>query len=326
LLYCIEEGKSDANDPARTERHPCGANRGPDLPFGDYIVGLGQISMQVTIRRMHMGDIPAGLHLCRLSRWNQLEEDWRAFLGSPDGGGRLAERDGIAIGTVTFLNYGRCFSWLSMMLVHPDARRGGIGTRLMDAALDALAGEGCVRLDATPLGEPLYRRFGFSGEYELLRAKVAVPSSRFGPVPENVRPMGAGDLAEVFARDRQVFGADRSVLLASFYRRAPDLAWMVRGETLLGYCFGRPGYLYRQLGPVVAEDAAVARDLVAHCLAGQPGEDLAVDVPRFSPEWIAWLKSVGFTVERLFLRMCRGQTQCSGLAAHQFAIAGPEFG
>jgi GNAT superfamily N-acetyltransferase len=283
--------------------------------------------MKVTIRLMHPGDIEACLQLCRLSRWNQLEEDWRVFLDSSDGGGRVAEIDGITIGTVTFLRYGGCFSWLSMMLVHPDARRSGVGALLMDAALDALAGERCVRLDATPLGEPLYRRFGFSAEYELARAKVTVPSGGAGSVPEDVRPMTAAGLAGVFARDRQVFGADRSALLTSFYRRAPDLARTVyRGETLLGYCFGRPGYLYRQLGPVVADDPAVARTLVAACLAGQSGETLALDVPRLPPEWIAWLESAGFRLERSFLRMYRGQTPCPGLDARQFVIAGPEFG
>jgi GNAT superfamily N-acetyltransferase len=314
------EGNSDANDAAQTESHPTGAR-------GVYIAGLRQISMDLTIRPMHIGDISAGLRLCRLSCWNQLEEDWLGFLGSPVGGGWLAEREGTAVGTVTFLRYGRCFSWLSMMLVDPDARRAGIATCLLDAALGTLAGETCVCLDATPLGEPLYRRFGFSGEYELVRAKVAVPSGRFSPLAENARPMGTGDLAEVFTRDREVFGADRSVLLASFYHRAPDLAWtMHRGGTLLGYCFGRPGYLYRQLGPVVAEDADVARDIVSRCLAGQPGEELAVDVPRSARRWIAWLESVGFLVERPFLRMGRGRKQCPELAAQQFAIAGPEFG
>jgi hypothetical protein len=136
-----------------------------------------------------------------------------------------------------------------------------------------------------------------------------------------------GDWAELFARDRQVFGADRSALLTSFYRRAPDLARTVhRDGTLLGYCFGRPGYLYRQLGPIVAEDVGVARDLVAGCLAGRPGEKFAVDVPLLAREWIGWLESSGFTLERPFLRMCRGQLLCPGLAALQFAIAGPEFG
>jgi GNAT superfamily N-acetyltransferase len=290
-------------------------------------MGPRRREIPATIRQMQVEDIPAGLHLCRLSGWNQLEDDWLAFLDSPDGGGRLAESEGITIGTVAFLRYGGCFSWLSMMLVHPEARHAGVGTRLMDAALDALAGETCVRLDATPLGADLYRWFGFSGEYELVRATITARSGHLDPVPENVRPMGASDLAKVFARDRQIFGADRSTVLASFYKRAPDLAWTVhRGEALLGYCFGRPGHLYRQLGPVVAEDASIAGNLVARCSIGEPQERLAIDVPRRVPKWIAWLESAGFTTERPFLRMCRGQTHCPGLPAQQFAIAGPEFG
>jgi GNAT superfamily N-acetyltransferase len=275
---------------------------------------------------MNVRDIPAGLRLCRLSGWNQLEDDWRMFLASPDGGGRIAERDGNAAGTVAWLRYGPRFSWLSMMLVDPDARRSGIGTRLMEAALEALAGEACVLLDATPLGEPLYRRFGFAPEYELVRAKLGGAPGGFVPGP-GVSPMGAGDLEEVLARDLEVFGADRGGLLRGFHRRAPDLAWIARTDkSLAGYCFGRPGYLYRQVGPVVAESEAAARDLVSCCLAAAPGDAVAVDVPRSASDWLEWLRSVGFTVERPFLRMRRGGRQCPGLAANQFAIAGPEFG
>lgn len=278
-------------------------------------------------RLMHAGDIPAGLHLCRLSGWNQLERDWRFFLDSPDGGGYAVEHEGAILGTVTFLRYSPCFSWLSMMLVHPDARRTGIGTRLMGAALDALGNEGCVRLDATPFGVPLYRRFGFTGEYELVRARVTAAPGLSGAVSDNVCPMQPDDLAEVFARDLQVFGANRSALLASLYDRAPGLAWTVRrGDALLGYCFGRPGYMYRQLGPVIAEDETIARDLVGTCLAGLTGEHLAMDVPQLASGWTRWLASAGFTIERPFLRMCRGENQSPGLPEHQFAITGPEFG
>lgn len=279
------------------------------------------------IRTMRIADIPFGMQLCRLSGWNQLEDDWLAFLASPNGGGRIAESEGAVIGTAAFLRYGAGFSWLSMMLVHPEARHAGVGTRLMQAAMEALAGESNVRLDATPLGEPLYRRFGFLPEYELLRATVDTVSGQVRPPDDRVRPMRADDLAAVLEWDRQVFGADRSALLASFYRRAPDLAWIARpGESLLGYCFGRPGYLYRQLGPVIAENVSTAGALVARCGMMHPGERLALDVPRLVPEWIAWLESAGFVVERPFLRMTRGQTPPPGCPSRLFAIAGPEFG
>ncbi len=281
----------------------------------------------VRIRRMYLDDVPAGLHLCRLSRWNQTDEDWRAFLDSPDGGGWLAEGNGTALGTVTFLRYGECFSWLSMMLVHPQFRRLGIGARLMGAATQALGSETCIRLDATPLGEPLYRRFGFKAECGLVRLKVRAASGGLGPAPETVRPMEAGDLADVFRLDRQAFDADRSALLSSFYRRAPDLAFAAyRGGALLGFCFGRNGHFCRQLGPVVAQHAEIARDLVVRCIGDNRDEEFTLDAPQTAPEWTAWLESVGFLVERPFLRMCRGQAPSPGLTIRQFAVAGPEFG
>ena len=279
------------------------------------------------IRSMTHEDIDAGLRLCRLSSWNQVEDDWRCFLDSPDGGGRIIEKNNVAVGTVTFLRYRPGFAWLSMMLVDPQERRAGIGSLLIQAALKALADQSCVRLDATPAGESLYRRFGFVPEYELVRATASVAGKRFQQRPTSVRPIGPEDLEEVFACDRRIFGADRTRLLASFYRRAPELAWQARdGYGVLAYSFGRPGYLYQQLGPIVAESAAIMRDLVAQCLAGQEGRRIAVDVPRLAPGCIGWLQSMGFQVERTFLRMRRGENRSPGVCDWQFGIAGPEFG
>jgi predicted N-acetyltransferase YhbS len=274
---------------------------------------------------MTRDDISAGLRLCRLSCWNQVQDDWEYFLDSPDGGGLLAEKDGAAVGTVAFLRYASNFSWLSMMLVDPGEGRAGIGSMLMEAALIALARESCVRLDATPLGEPVYRRYGFILEYELARAVVTAEG--FRPRPGSSRSIEPRDLAEIFAWDRRIFGADRSALLASFRQRAPQMAWVARGGAkVVGYCFGRSGYLYPHLGPVVAESLDIAQDLLRHCLSMQDGRRIAVDAPLAAVEWIKWLESSGFNVERRFLRMRRGENHFPGIPEQQFAIAGPEFG
>jgi len=280
----------------------------------------------VHIRPMTCDDISAGLRLCRLSLWNQVEDDWRYFLDSPGSGGWVAEKHGAVVGTVVIFKYGPSFSWLSMMLVDAQQRRAGIGKLLIEAALDVV-GDSCVRLDATSAGEPLYQRYGFVPEYDLVRAAVTVAADRFPQPRRNVRPMAPCDLAEVCASDYEIFGADRSALLASFYRRAPELAWVGRADSgFLGYSFGRPGYLYHQLGPIVGESRGIAQDLVAGCLCGLNKERIAVDVPRFAPSWIEWLKSMGFEIERPFLRMRRGETRFCDLPDRQFAIAGPEFG
>jgi hypothetical protein len=254
---------------------------------------------------MSHADIPDGLRLCRASNWNQLADDWRIFLDR--GRAFVAVEDDAIVGSVAYLPFDT-FTWLSMMLVDPAARRSGIGTRLMETCLDAI-GDTCVRLDATPFGEPMYRRFGFVDEYPLQRARAEGPGA-FCPA---ARPIAAGDLPAIVARDREIFGADRSALLADLLRRAPDLAW----QTESSYCFGRPGHIRPQIGPLVAPDSIAARDLLAHCQAAHAGAVFTIDTPVPS--------ALDIVPERPFLRMIRG---AGPRALHRdvAAITGPEFG
>src|SRR5882757_5241247 len=179
-----------------------------------------QLRGKVVLRNMTVEDIPAGLRLCRASGWNQLESDWRVFLNWNPPACRVVERDGNIIGTIAALRYGDFFSWLSMVLVEPSERGAGIGTHLLQEGL-AILGEDRVRLDATPLGRPIYARNGFVDEYPLSRMTATVHAANFVPASANARPMREEDLAQVFLYDREVFGADRSRLLRALFQLAP---------------------------------------------------------------------------------------------------------
>jgi predicted N-acetyltransferase YhbS len=279
----------------------------------------------MTIRAMTPDNIEAGMRLCLAAGWNQLEEDWRVFLGSTGSGAFLAETEERVVGTAAFLRYDS-LAWIAMMLVDPAERGAGIGAGLMEAVLAALDGADCIGLDATPLGEPLYRRFGFVNDYGLVRTRATIEAARFGTPPDGARRMKIEDLADVRARDREVFGADRGQVLESLFGRAPECAWIVReGAAVRGYCFGRPGRLYQLLGPVVAENRGTARDLVTACFAELDGKSFAIDAPRLDSEWVAWLGSVGFVAERPFVRMFRRGHRHPGIPSRQYAIGGPEF-
>ena len=270
-------------------------------------------------------DVAAGMRLCASAGWNQLEEDWRLFLESAGSGGFVAEKDGRVVGTVAIVRYDR-LAWIAMMLVDPAERRAGIGSRLLEQALSTLGDAGCVGLDATPLGEPLYRRFGLVNSYSLLRAKATIMAQRFASHTGRARPMTRDDLAGVLTRDREVFGADRGALLAALLERAPECAWIVSHKgRARGYSFGRPGRLFHQLGPLVADDRAIAGEIVATCFRRLDGRLFAIDTPQFDGEWLAWLESVGFVAERHFVRMFRRGHAHPGTPSLQYAITGPEF-
>ncbi len=278
-------------------------------------------------RSMSAGDIEAGLALCRASNWNQIEGDWNVFLQSNPAGCRVAVRDGRVIGTVATLRYGDDFSWLSMVLVDPAERGSGIGTLLLHEGLEVLRDETCVRLDATPAGRQIYSRHGFAEEYVLSRLTATAAARTVSVVERSVRPVCERDLDQILRLDELTFGADRGALLRALLRVAPSYAWVAaQGARIQGYMFGRPGFRYDHLGPVVASSQSIAEDLVAQCLSVHDKEDFVIDVPRSKLSWHSWLSAAGFGEERSYIRMSRGEPHRPGDAARQFAILGPEFG
>jgi GNAT superfamily N-acetyltransferase len=284
---------------------------------------------------MTAADIPAGLRLCRASGWNQLAIDWERFLAMSPSGCRVAlDHEGDVVGTVATVRYGRAFAWIAMVLVDPGHRRAGIGTRLLKEALHLVADVPAIRLDATPAGSRVYEPAGFREEYHLQRMQrpAATPyvvsgfsRTTTGSNRTNVRLMTDGDLDDVFAWDKHVFGADRSSLLHSFRRQAPTYAWIAGERDIEGYTFGRSGHAFEHLGPVIARSEDAARQLVGACLEAHHGRPFIIDVVMNST-WITWLESIGFGVQRPFIRMFRGDPPRDERPQHAFAIAGPEFG
>lgn len=267
--------------------------------------------MRFDFRPMTTDDIEAGLALCEAAGWNQRERDWRLFLDRNPQGNCVAHMDGQVVGTAATLDYGP-FAWISMVLVDPAARGRGLGTALFERALDLLRGQACVRLDATPLGEPVYRKLGFVDEYALERwERPAAPVTPSLPVEPLV------EVDPVTGLDRNVFGANRAWLLAWLHEGAPALAWQGRS----GFVLGREGRRFTHIGPVICETAAGAGALITAALAAAGG-GAVIDIPAAKAP-VA--EALGFRRQRPLLRMRRGGP-APPLDDRIFAIAGPELG
>lgn len=295
------------------------------------------VQTAVCWRVMRPNDINGALRLTRASHWNQLARDWELFLANSPNGCRVAVNDkGEIVGSVATLRYGTAFSWISMVLVDPAHRGNGIGSQLLQEALLVLDDMAMIRLDATPAGEGVYRRAGFHEEYPIHRmqrvAQVLPPESpavqrvvaSLTEAP-SVRIMEDRDLDEVFTQDRKVFAADRHALLEVLRAQAPEYAWVSGDGRIDGYLFGRRGYSFQHIGPIVARDEATARRLLGACLAGHADRPFIVDVPVRS-SWTSHLESLQFTLQRPFIRMCRGRPCHDEQPERIFAITGPEFG
>ena len=287
---------------------------------------------EIGLRSMTQTDIPLGLRLTTLAGWNQTEADWQMLLAA--GFGFVATYGTTTVGTATVVPYGTAFSWIGMVLVDPAHRRRGVGTAMLQRAIAEAVPYGCVRLDATLQGEPLYTRLGFRAEYGLLRMvrqPQALPrSSRQVPViPGNAvcRALDPARLAELIAFDAPIFGAARGGILGALVRNAPRYALACRqDDALRGYCMGRSGTVYEQIGPLVAESAEIAQVLLCRALDACGDRPVIVDAFAAKESWVAFVQSLGFAAQRPYTRMILGCDRPTGKPERQYAIAGAEIG
>lgn len=267
---------------------------------------------ELKMRRMRLEDVGRGLELCRAAKWNQVERDWRFFVEQTRAGCLVEEREERVVGTSATLDYGEEFAWIAMVLVDPECRGQGIGTRLLEESIRILAGRKSIRLDATPAGERVYRPLGFKEEFPL--ARYERPAGVFSAEP--CEAVAEQHWEWILDLDRKAFGADRKVLLRWLAEGAPDLA-MATGD---GFCFGRHGFRFDHIGPIVARTPESAGRLLRAAMA-RCRREVVVDAPV---EHEAMLAELGFIKQRPFLRMSLGEPPRfdSGL---NFAITGPEF-
>lgn len=266
----------------------------------------------MSLRRMTLDDIGRGLELCRAAGWNQTERDWKFFVGQTRAGCLVDEVDGRVVGTSATLDYGDEFAWLAMVLVDPEVRGQGVGTRLLNESIRILAGRKSIRLDATPAGERVYRPLGFKEEFALARYERSAGQTESEACP----PVTDADWPSILELDRKAFGSGREPMLRWLAQGAPDLA-MATGD---GYCFGRHGHRFDHIGPVIARSAESAWRLLAAALA-RCSRETVVDAPVEHEEVLA---GFGFNKQRPFLRMSLGEPPVFD-ASLNYAITGPEF-
>jgi GNAT superfamily N-acetyltransferase len=258
-------------------------------------------------------------------------QDWpggHIFVARPEERPELVRRQSPAaaldvgpplLGTVSAVAYGE-LGFIGNMIVHPSARRRGLGVTLMRTALDWLAGVGVrrVELDATPEGRPMYERLGFVGTDFSWLLGTPVPQTAIERVAERattqyVERLDAAAVGRVAALDRDAFGGERLGLLGTVLAMRDTRGYVAydSGARVTGYLFVRPAEGMRaglRVGPWVARTPGDAAGLLACALteARRDASEVAhlhACIPGASQVALDLYTSIGFTLIRDDLRM-----------------------
>jgi GNAT superfamily N-acetyltransferase len=268
------------------------------------------------IRVLTADDIPQAFELSSLAGWNQTAADWSALLKLAPEGCFGVQIGSTLAATATLFCYGSSLAWIGMVLTHPDFRRRGLATKLLRRVLD-IADKLAIRtvkLDATEMGEPLYRSLGFVPEQSVERWM------RSADFPSNSELTCLRDLPPLAKTiDRAVFGVDRIFLLRALLEQGACYSMSD------SYLLTRAGRRASYLGPWLGRSARSARQLLELGLRTPSANGWYWDILPANQDAIALATEFGFTPQRRLLRMSRGEP-LRGKEESIYAIAGFEFG
>ncbi|MER6690464.1 GNAT family N-acetyltransferase [Streptomyces minutiscleroticus] len=271
------------------------------------------------IRRLTPRDLPACADLSENRGWPREEHKWGLLLAAGTGYG-IDDPDGGLVSACVVTEYGARerpeLGAIGMVLVAERHARQGVGRRLMRHVL-AEMGTTPLTLYATAYGRPLYEELGFkaTGRAEMVRGRFR-PG---GPAPAiATRRAAADDIAAIVRLDEQVFGADRTHVIARLPAFTDRLHVAEENGSLIGYAAIWPNMDTHVVGPLIARDTETAKALVTS-LAEYSDRPLRTDVDVRHEELLAWLKKRGLASAGSNAVMTYGIAELPGDWTRRFA-------
>jgi len=280
--------------------------------------------MQPTIQIFAEHDVAFAVSLATGFGWTTSPAWFRVFLSHDPAGCFVARIGDEPIGMVTTTRY-TTSAWVGYLMVSPQRGRLGLGTKLLEHALDHLdmLGVATVQLDADPPGVRIYQRHGFVEQFQSRRFRLVGPAQRRLAAAV---PLTPDELPAAARLDLESLGDDRTRLLGLLYQGAEAAFCVRRQGRLSGYALLIPSRVGVHLGPWIAEDRSAAAELLAAALRRSAGRAVTVGVPGPNRDAVDLLRACRFEEEPASIRMTRGKPCCGGMGRQIFGLGSGAIG
>jgi GNAT superfamily N-acetyltransferase len=280
----------------------------------------------LTLRRLEERDLDGALRLSQAERWSHRLEDWQ-FHFRLGRGWVACDEDGKVLGTASWWAYGEQFGTVGLVLVDQAHQGQGIGRQLMNVVMSD-AGPRVLQLVATKAGLTLYQRCGFREHHGIGQHQgTAMQIPAFAPLRDTaLLTVSIADLEAVCDLDATAFGANRRQLISAVFNDGRGGGVLARRNgRLAGFALARQSGRGTTIGPVVAEDEALAVALIAHQL-NTNGSFTRVDVPADATQLADWLEAAGIVCVDHVTSMVRGNVREERTQARVFGLVSQALG
>lgn len=278
--------------------------------------------MAVTFRIATPDELRLALDWAGDEGWNPGQEDAAAFRSADPNGYFVALDDGAPVASISVVNHTDAFAFLGLYICRPGDRGRGIGFALWQHAL-AHAGGRVVGLDGVPEQQENYRRSGFEPAGSTVRYVGALANLGQG----GAREIDESEIDTAVAMEGAVSGVTKPGYIGPWFRGARTRRTLVLGPLgapsgLLTIRACRRGF---KIGPLIADDADAARNLLGTAAILSGDEEVSIDVPETGHVLSEICRDMGMVPGFQTARMYRG-TAPVGQQGKVFAVSTLELG
>ena len=280
--------------------------------------------MALTLRKIETRDCEAIFSWVAGLGWNPGVKDGECLLATDPDGMRVAELNGQPVGCATSIAYSETYGFVGSLVVDPALRGKAHSFMLqMYRQLSDYMGRRNVGMDAMPTTESFFKAVGCTTAYRHARFEGPLAPAK---TPRSIVPLLDIPFEAICNYDASCFPARREKFLRLWLdsyghggfaclRQGHLAGWGVLRQALRGF----------RIGPLLADDAEAAEDLL-HAMASMTGREfISLDVPEPNTAALALAKKVGLAKSFDTARMYRHSVPIIPLQ-FIFGIASYEFG
>ncbi|MCX7106699.1 MAG: GNAT family N-acetyltransferase [Methylococcales bacterium] len=231
----------------------------------------------LNIRQMLFQEMPFAINAARLEGWNPGLYDADAFYHADPNGFFIAEVAGKLIGSISGVAYNDDYGFIGLFIIDPEYRGQWHGIQLGKVVLEYL-GERNVGLDGVLEKQIAYQNyFGFNYAYKNIRFEGKAKSKK----PPTSLPIADVDFNKLLEYDREIFLVPRTEFLRRWIAQVDSVGYYSENEThLVGYGILRKCVTGYKIGPLFADNEAIAVEILEALLSNIPGEVYYLDIPE----------------------------------------------
>ena len=258
---------------------------------------------QLHIRNMTRAELNVIVEWAANEGWNPGLHDADIFWATDPDAFIAAELKGEMIGGGSIVNYGGVCGFMGFFLIHPQFRGRGFGAQLWlarrERLIKRLQAPARIEMDGVFHMQSFYAKGGFQFLHRDFRFQGTASAQSNVPASNStlcdVVDLSTLAFDEINQYDQTIFMAPRSEFLRRWISQpACHALGATHNGKLVGYAIARPSRTGYRIGPLFANDPAIARMLFQSLLTRLPHQQVQIDVPECNTPGVEMVKGSGF--------------------------------